>query len=245
MRLIRQYYRAYKEFIVPIATLIICVIALAVGIIPLGKSGLSKYWKLQSLKSHVEVLQKKSMALDEVDEVNLRAQLDGLLEALPSDKNPATILTTTDGVARQSEVTLTDISLGSFGLLASDSGSKKLTTVEKKIGSNELSFVASVVGSVLSLRNYLDAIPSVRRLLRIKSFSMQLSSPSESRMSMNLQAFYAPFPMTIGKVDDPLPVMTPDEQERMARVLAMPLMGQGADFSESASSEVKEDPFSR
>lgn len=236
----KRFIYKYREFIGPTVLIIVSILGLLVGVIPAGQSVISNYLVMKTLSNQVNILQNKAHILETMDETLVRSQLQGLLDAIPSDKSPGTLLLTAEGAAAQSSMAVSDIALVAPGSLATESAVIQ-SAQEKKLGSTLLPFTMTLEGTLLQFRSFLEIAQSVRRLLRVNSFSLNFT-PQGTKALVTMQAFYAPFPVVIGSVDTPLVDFTDKEKESLASVLQIPEMISAVSTQPTTG---KENPFSR
>lgn len=223
------------------------VFSLFVGILVLYPVG-QQTWKLiedvNSERTELVGLQTKLNQLQALDEETLRQQLRLLTSAVPTDKSLPTLLSTAEAVSANTGVTLSDMSLISPGSLATDSA-KRQTSEEKTFGASLLPFSIVLTGTSDQIRNYLSTSINVRRLLRVKQFTIIFSGDGAARSNVSLDALYAGLPTNLGDVRQPiLPLAEKDEQllDKLAsqpnysqELLAIPVAGE---------QPFKADPFS-
>lgn len=236
----KRLIHRYQEFIGPIVLIVVSILGLIVGVIPAGRKVFGNYFAMQTVGKQVNALQNKAHVLETMDETLVRSQLQGLLDAIPSDKSPGTLLLTAEGTATQNNLSLSDISLVAPGSLATESAVIQ-SAQEKKLGSTLLPFTMTLDGTLLQFRNFLETAQSVRRLLRVNSFSLNFT-PIGTKALVTMQAFYAPFPVGIGSVDTPLSDFTDKEKETLATILQLPQMVVPVSTQPTSG---KENPFSR
>lgn len=236
----KRFVRQYQEFIGPSVLIVVSIVGLIVGVIPAGRTVLGNYWTMQSLGKQVNTLQNKAHILETMDETVVRTQLQGLLDAIPSDKNPGSLLLTAEGAVLQSGMAMSDIALVAPGSLATESAIIQ-SAAEKKLGSTLLPFTMTLEGTFLQFRDFLETVQSVRRLLRVNSFSLHFT-PVGVKILIAMQSFYAPFPVTIGSVDTPLSDFTDKEKATLASILQLPEMVVPVSIQPTTG---KENPFSR
>lgn len=236
----KRLIRRYQEFIGPTVVIGVSILGLFVGVIPAGRTVLGNYWAMQTLGKQVNALQNKAHVLETMDEALVRSQLQGLLDAIPSEKNPGSLLLTAEGAAAQGNMAISDIALVAPGSLATESAVIQ-SAQEKKLGSTLLPFTMTLEGTLLQFRTFLETAQSVRRLLRVNSFSLNFT-PAGMKALITMQAFYAPFPVVIGSVDTPLVDFTDKEKETLSSVLQLPQMVVSVPTQSTAG---KENPFAR
>lgn len=227
-----------------VAVILLSLAGLFFGVVPLGQRVLS-LWNQQSvLAREITTLTGKSAILQSLNESTLRNNLQILTSAVPVDKSIGTIFATLDQVSGI-DVAIKDFQLMNPGSI-STSSAKKLSADETKIGSNILPFSVTVTGNYNSIRTFLSDITAVRRLFRLRAVDVTFTGFGvDTRLS--LDAFYFPYPKTVGAVASPITALTDKEETTISMVSSLPLRS-SLTFVVGTASAVpttgKSDPFS-
>jgi len=104
----------------------VCGVGFVVGIVPLGGKAIDENNELPALSSEVAGLKNKTSVLQTIDENEMRSDMQTLLSAVPSDKSLSTLLSTVDGLAAATGVSVDTISLERPGSLATASARRQL-----------------------------------------------------------------------------------------------------------------------
>jgi Tfp pilus assembly protein PilO len=215
------------------------------GVVPLVEKSILAQKDIRALDDDITLLKNKAAALQGLDEATLRSNLTTLISAVPPDKSLVTVLSTVDGVAGDSGVTLENLQLANPGSLATQSA-KKLTADEAKSGAHILTFSVTVHGSYDQIRGFLSKVASVRRYFHLITLDMStIGADVEARVG--LEAYYTPFPATLGSVTQPLTNFTDKEQKAISDMEAFPVYGtpnSGTVAQQSPIDYGKLDPFS-
>ncbi len=233
---IHKFLRTYHGLVISCFILAGVAGGIFLGIIPAFKNILDFQEKIAVLKKQTEVLRAKANVLDAIDEITYKKYFTDLVVAVPSDKSLTSVFTTIDGLGVQTGVLLADFTLKSPGALASGSG---------KFGTNFLPFTLTVAGSYDQIHNFLEQAISVRRFFRVKDFNLTYALSDSVSVRMNMDAFYAPFPTTLGAADQAIGPLSPQDEQTIATVGKLPILGQGeaAPESETGTQPLREDPF--
>lgn len=237
--------RPYRPLLVSVAILLVCVIGLFVAVAPLAKKTIDIVQEVGPLREEVSGLQEKEQALLTLDSATLQEQLSVLLSAVPQEKSIPTLFSMVEGVAGESAVSIEDMGLSSPGSIATASAAKQ-TSEEQKLGSGLLPFTLSISGGVEQIRTFLDMSSSVRRLARVRTFSVTVREDGTARTSLDMDAFWLPFPAAIGKVSQRISALTPQQEQVIADMRALPLFAPSAGVPLDVAipeSPAKGDPF--
>lgn len=218
---IKHIWRLYRSFILSLSLLLVCVIGLLVGVLPVLRSSLDMVGIIQKLETRTSTLSAKQRFLQGLDESTTRKNLEILLSAVPSNKSLPTIFTTTDAVVAASGLSPIDMSITSPGSLATEAATKK-TAEEKQIGVLLQPFTVTVEGTVDNFAAFLQNVITVRRLLRVKSFSATSTMRGTVQVHIDLDAFYNPLPKTLGGVNEPLPQASNEDDTMVSKIAAYP-----------------------
>src|SRR5262245_54951009 len=127
MKEVQKFYRTYQVLIHSVGVFLLVILGTIIGIIPVFRRIAQVRDETTKLQAQVEVLRKKALVLEAIDESTYRQFLAELVTAVPPDQSLTSVFSTVDGLAGQSGVTVTDLSLSKPGKIASESG-KKLST---------------------------------------------------------------------------------------------------------------------
>ncbi len=242
-----KLYRAYQSLITSIVTILIVVLGTVVGIFPAFRRIAQIREETDKLQAQVETLRKKALILEAIDEETYRKFLAELLTAVPADQSLTSVFSTVDGLAAQSGVTVTDLSLSKPGQIATESG-KKLSTEEKKIGSTILPFAITISGTYDQIRGFFSQVASVRRIFRVRSFDFTLLDPTSISARIAMDAFYAPYITNVAAIDATLDALSEKDEGIIQTVANMPIVGvstsiDGGQTLLAPTFEQKENPF--
>lgn len=242
---INKLFRTYQNGIISVALLVFCLIATLVAVVPAVQKVQDMLGEMQDLSEQTSVLQKKLDTLNALDEDTLRMQFANVLSAVPADRSFPTLFETVEGVAAQTGVIVFDMNISGGASLATPS-SAQVSLSDKKLGTRTIPFTVTVNGTLSAVEQFIAMVPTVRRLLRVRVFS--ITFPKESRpltVSMDMDAFYEPMPTTIGTAKTLLPTLSEAEEAVISKLSDMPLASQGSgSLPAPLIGKMKENPFS-
>lgn len=245
MRYLRRLLRIYQGFVVSGAILLFGTVALIFVVIPGIRATGDLYGSFKEIEKETQALSGKRAFLDALNEDDLRSSLVALLLAVPQEKSIPTIMTTVEGLAQQSGVSIVDMNLTSPGSLATGSASRQ-SAVEKKIGASTLPFSLTASGTYDQVRAFVGEMNKVRRLFDVTSFELSISGTGATQVRLSLTAFYQPLPTKVGGVESALLTLTQKEEEVLEKISQYP------DVSQSVSGPLtpiltggRRDPFAR
>lgn len=244
---IKRWYLTYQGFFPSSILIMVCFAAFVFGIVPLATKLMPMQEENQKLGSENVGLKAKLQLLNSLDEAELLAEFDETSAAVPGERLIPSILTTLDGVATKGNLAVNELTMGIVGGIATNSASRG--PEDKKIGAVIVPFSASIVGTAEQQKQFLDDAISVRRLMRITGFKLSLNEQSALETRYEMEAFYAPFPKTIGSVSEKLTPLSSEETATLEKLKMLPIISQQSGLTgplpEAKIGEtVKEDPFS-
>ncbi len=237
--------RTYQHMIISGVIIFFCFIATIYAVVPGVGSVQEIFSEIRTLTDETDILEQKMSILNTLDEETLRIQLKEVLSAVPAERSFPTVFETVEGVAAQTGVSVMSMNLTGGATLATPSAAK-VSVADKKLGTRTIPFSVTINGSLPAVQEFIALIPKVRRLFRIRVFS--ISFPKDLRpltVSIDMDAFYEPLPATLGTAKATLPILTDEDQAVVTRLIELPL----ATFESGAMpppliGKTKEDPFS-
>lgn len=247
MRAIRRFLRMYQSFVISGTVILFCCIAFFVGVLPGAKTTVAMFGEMQGLRTTVKTLQTKKQVLDDLDPAMLTSYAAAAISAVPADKSLGSLFSTVDALTAREGVTVTGVSLGHVGSVATESATT-LTADEQKIGVNIVPFTIIIEGSIDRVRNVVDQAVKIRRFFRVRSFDLTFDNKTGvTKSTLSMDAYYVPDPKQLSKMTDPLTTITSDEMEILDKVASFPLLTPETSSSGSASLQTTPltvDPFS-
>lgn len=220
---IQKLLYSYKNLLVSVILILVSMAGIVLIVWPAVKRTDEVYTDIGELKKKNDLLNRKIAILENIDESTYTKLYTELLRAVPSDQSLITLFSTIDGLGAASGVTIGNITLSKGGQIATDSASVK-TPEEKKDGSTVLTFSVKITGSYEQLRTFFARVIEVRRILRIRSFDISLSDPSNISVGLLMDAFYSPYRTSVGAPESPIEPLTEADSQIINRVSGMPLV---------------------
>jgi Tfp pilus assembly protein PilO len=214
--------RPYKQLAISVGILIVSILGLFIGVAPLVMKTISAVQEIAPLGEEVAELRAKEQALTGLDAQSLQENLGVLLSAVPEEKSIPTLFSMVEGAAGRSGVSIEDMGLSSPGSIATAAAAKQ-TSEEQRLGSGLLPFTLSISGTLEQVREFLTTTLSVRRLARVRTFSLVVRQDGTTRTSLDMDAFWLPFPATIGKVSQKITTLTPQQEEVIGEMRSLEL----------------------
>lgn len=245
MKNLDKFFRTYQSIIVSVVLILFCAIGAVFGVLPSVQKIQELSSQMRDIGEQTDGLQKKLNALNNLDEDTLRKQLTNVLSAVPAERNFPTLFETIEGIALQSGVNVLQMHLSGGTTLATPSAAK-VSAADKKLGTRTVPFSVTIGGSLSGVQEFITMAPKVRRLLRIRIFS--ISFPRDVRpltVAVDMDAFYEPLPTSLGTAKTLLPTLSSADEDIITRLSALPLITQeNGELPPPLIGRVKENPFS-
>jgi len=245
MQPVNKTLRTYRGMIVSGAIVLFCVVAIVLAVAPSILKIQEMLSQVRDIAAEADGLQKKLNTLNTLDEQTLRFQLASVLTAVPGDRSFPSLFETVEGVAARTGVSVEQMSLSGGTTLATPSAAK-LSAADRKLGTRTVPFSVTVNGSISAVQEFITLAPNVRRLLRIRTFS--IAFPPDDRpltVSIEMDAFYEPLPTSLGTAKTILPELTAADVAIIDRLGNMELITQSAEaLPEPFIGQIKPNPFS-
>lgn len=237
--------RKYQNMAVSAALLIFCIISVIFALIPALSTVQELYGTMRTVSEDARVLRQKLNALSNLDEGTLRANLTDVLSAVPAERSFPTVFETVENVADRTGVTVINMSISGGASLATPSATQ-VSAADKKLGTRTIPFSVTVNGTISAVEEFIALIPNVRRLLRVRVFS--IAFPKDDRpltVIIDMDAFYEPLPSTIGSARALLPTLTDADINIINRLTLLPLASQESGvLPPPLIGRTKDNPFS-
>jgi Tfp pilus assembly protein PilO len=171
--------------------------------------------QLNANKKTLTALTKKLATLEGLAKVELTDKTNLALDVLPAEKDVAGSLFSIKKIAYNNGLIVGDISISEVGELAT-------VSAKQKASKNEIipSFKVNVhlVGEVEKIKNFVSNLESNTPLMRISQISLNTKKDLGQEAIIYLDAFFLPFPASIGKSEQPLTAITAEEEKVFVKI---------------------------
>lgn len=217
---IRRFVRLHTQFVLYSAMLLIGSIGIIFVLIPAIQNSIALARDLQTLTVETSHIQQKVTSLSALDDQILQQTAQDVLSAVPAERSVSTLLSTVEAVAVKNGLSIADLSIEGIASLAT--GSARPAT---KIEGNSLLETISLQGELTQVRNFLADCVKVRRLMRIKTISLNsLPRTTLVTVKLTIEMFYTPLPLSIGKPSDPLEPFSQKELATLTQLGTYPVV---------------------
>lgn len=197
-----KFYHQYKIILFPILVAISSFILIFFVIYPQLSKLISNNNKLSEINQKVSALGVKAEALNQVNQNEIKGNLDLALSALPLDKDYSNAISSVQALASQ---------LG-FNVISVDVIASTVNTTGPTYPG--FSLRAEIVGPADLLNKLLIDIENSFRVMKVSSLEVNPSRSGEVVTALvTVNVFYSPPPKTLGEIATPLPEFSKRDQE--------------------------------
>lgn len=226
----KEIYYQIKSFLIPGIVSIVCIIILVLVIYPQVSAYFKERDDIIAMKNRIITLNNKIKELQGIDESALKKDLAITLTILPTDRDVSQAMSSLQDLITKSNLVL-------------DTTSYSPGTKDQ--GTNNFMFTVSVIGSLPSLRNFMNELQSGSNIYKIESIDLTFQETSSlATVSIPLTTFYEPAPKTQITLDQQVPIINDQDKELIAKLTKI-----ADQFNASAMATVsavplgKTDPF--
>ena len=184
---VRLFSRRRRFFLIGIGAVLLSVCMAVFAILPLVQANIAQFQKVAQERTRLQSLQRKVIGLDELGYLQESANLKNVEAALPSEKPLLQLLASTNAVASEAGVAISDIDT-SPGRLATQSGvaSGSATTIAAPVVQRPQRLASGVDILVIELK-VKGTLAQIRTFLRLVEQQTPLTDVTEIQLS-NVEA---------------------------------------------------------
>jgi len=214
------------------------MIGLGYGVIPGIQKVINEAKNMNQIATTIKQLEEKNRILGSLDRTSLETNARAAVSAVPADKSLGTIFSTIDQLTSREGVSVTSISLGNVGSVATESA-KKIGKTTLGEGVNAIPFSIVISGPIEKVRNVVDSAVKIRRLFYVRNFDLSFDAKTGiTRSTIQMDAYYVPLPKLLAKVTDKVEPLTEDELTTLGKVAALSLLTPESSIVSTASGQI-------
>jgi len=199
-----------KTIIVSGLIFIILAILLPVFIFPRINTIVQVRSELNTGKESLNGLTVKLNQLLETDKVGARNKLAKVNNILPSTKDIPGLMLGLERLTYEASVSMEAVQLSPGNI-----NKEK----QEGTGTANVQFQLIIKGNLANIKDFLKKVFTSGRLLGVKSLHLSSSAADgQITASVDMEAFYQPLPESMGKINDPLPVISEEENQVYQRI---------------------------
>ena len=204
-----RFYQRYRLYIFPFIVAVSSLILIIFVLLPQISSILSGQKSEKDLLSKASVLDVKAEELEGYDSSDLSQKVSYALSAFPSEKDFGNVIGLIQGLTSSVGFNVTSIQLGSSG--------------GKTSNAQSYSVAVSLSGPKNLISTLFSTIEASPRLMKVSLIDITTNVSGESvDISLNIDVLYSPVPNNFGSVDSPLPKLSSDDEELLAKLASNP-----------------------
>lgn len=196
----------YTDFALPIVAMLFVLVLTPLQLIPSIRTISTLQNDLRSVSERKVILENKEKLLSSQDPTKLKDSVEKINRVIPTTKDISSIFAGVGVLAQKNSVILDLVQINAGEIMTPPS-----TT------NNTIEFQIIIRGNQAQIGSFLKAVPSANRFFRIKSFVLRqsgdTSGTNELIGSLVMYAYFQPLPETIGKIDEPISPLSPQEEK--------------------------------
>jgi hypothetical protein len=201
-----DFINKYKNFLIPVFLIVSIIFSGWNFLLPKIIDIFQMRKTINEEKRKLIKLTEKEAFLESLDEYELIEKTQLLLKILPSEKDIILPWATLKSLASQFNLKTESIQV--------DLGDDKLNT-----GLSTVVFSLRVnANNKENIREFIEKIKVTRPLMEIEDLSIYFKTESESEANLKIKIFFLGLPKEIGKVEDPLSLLTTEEERVYQKV---------------------------
>lgn len=204
-----------KPFLLPILVIFLILVVTAFVLKPRLEVMVKSRQQLIKDKKVLADLTKKLATLEGLAQVEFSEKTEIALAVLPAEKDVPSNLSVIKAVALNNGLIINDIiisEVGEIDALASDIKLKKDDILPS------LRLDVSLTGSLEMIKNFISQIQSTAPLMEVKNVSLSQKKTESPETKMQIEAYFLPFPKTLGKPEQSLIAITNGEEKIFSRI---------------------------
>jgi len=190
----------YKNFLIKFLLIVIIMFSGWIFLRPKITDIFQMRKNLKEEKEKLTKLTQKEALLESLDEYELTTKTQFLLKILPSQKDVLLPLATLRSLADQLNLRVSSIQVN----LSEINSSNQLSSI---------GFSLKIEGDRESIKEFIGKIRVTYHLMKIEDLNFSLKGVSESETTLKIKTFFLSLPKEIGKIEDPLSLITPVEEK--------------------------------
>ncbi len=204
-----------KAFILPALIVFLIFIITVFILIPRVRAIVDSRQTLLKDKKTLADLTKKLAALEGLAQVEFSEKVDVALAVLPAEKDVPNNLAVIKNVALNNGLIVNNITIGEIGEISSVSSTGKTA---KNAILPSFKTTVSLIGEVEMIKNFINQIQSTAPLMSIESVSISQRRTETPETNLEIEAYFLPFPKTLGKPEQQLVAITSGEEKIFSRL---------------------------
>lgn len=204
-----------KPFLLPILVVFLILVVTALVLKPRLEVMAKSRQQLIKDKKVLADLTKKLATLEGLAQVEFSEKTEIALAVLPAEKDVPSNLSVIKAVALNNGLIINDITISEVGEIDALAADIKL---KKEAILPSLRLDVSLTGNMEMIKNFISQIQSTAPLMEVKNVSLSQKKTESPETKMQIEAYFLPFPKTLGKPEQPLIAITNGEEKIFSRI---------------------------
>lgn len=226
-------FEKHKTLILPIASLVICLLLLILIIIPHFLSLTQTNNLIGQNQQKYDVLTTKLNALKQINKNSFQDDLQTTLIAIPTEKEIPSAMGQVLFLLGSSKLQLQDVSFSS-----NPNDSK---TSSDNVDSYQIR--VSVRGDSASLKDFIAKLKKVPRVMKVVKLGFSGNAGAVIDISLSLATYFQSIPTALGKVDQPLTTLSEQDLSLLSQIKTFQNNVPASSSAQVSGPKGKTDPF--
>lgn len=208
-------FKNLKPFLLPILVVFLILVVTASVLKPRLEVMAKSRQQLIKDKKVLADLTKKLATLEGLAQVEFSEKAEIALAVLPAEKDVPSNLSVIKTVALNNGLIVNDITISEVGEIDALAADIKL---KKEAILPSLRLDVNLTGSLEMIKNFISQIQSTAPLMEVKNVSLSQKKTESPETKMQIEAYFLPFPKTLGKPEQSLIAITNGEEKIFSRI---------------------------
>jgi len=204
-----------KPFLLPALVIFLILVVTAFVLKPRLEVMTKSRQQLTKDRKILADLTKKLATLEGLAKVEFSEKTDIALAVLPAEKDVPSNLAVIKNVALNNGLIVNNITISEVGEIATISSEVK---VRKDVILPSFKLDVSLTGGLEMIKNFISQIQSAAPLMEVKNVSLSQKKTESPETKMEIEAYFLPFPKTLGKPEQQLIAITSGEEKIFSRI---------------------------
>jgi len=204
-----------KPFLLPALIVFLILVVTAFVLKPRLEVVAKSRQQLVKDKKILAELTKKLATLEGLAKVEFSEKTDIALAVLPAEKDVPTNLAVIKNIALNNGLIVSNITISEVGEIATVSSESK---IKKDALLPSFSLNVALFGSLEMIKNFISQIQSTAPLMEVRNVSLSQKKTESPETKMEIEAYFLPFPKTLGKPEQQLVAITSGEEKIFNRI---------------------------
>lgn len=227
---IKKLYREYRFIIFPALTGAVCLLLIALIVVPQTLSFFNNQESLRASEEKHQFLSEKAQTLSSLNEVDLKNKTEVMVSVLPDDKDYSTILGLIQSITSATGFVITSFQIGA-------------PFTDTSTGTLGFNIKVEITGQQENFKNLLNGLENSKQVLKLSGVEINdQGNATRLETVVSIDAYYAPLPKAIGALNAPLPELTAEDLALLTKYSRL-VDTRAATSTFSASPKGKLNPF--